>query len=277
MLPQKKSGSPKFSALVTLGLVILAGAFALVGISVFMRGFSASAPAPTFVAGAAPTQPSPTETSIPPTEPGDATPTPIVIMGVPNLVTPPPTYAVGPTAQFTKVIPVSEWLTYEDKQAGFSVKYPPDWYLKTTPEDERVAGYGTSLFSYDSHDMKLSVLNKSGKWPSNFVKMEIMLFTTKGTNHPLRPNQTIEDWVRWAYPDSEDERIVSEAIKELNGVKAFERITYSDKAASAWRRWRAIYLFRGEYIMVIGHAYPEQETVSKKILETIVSSIRLTK
>jgi len=273
MLPQNKLPSTKVSVFVTLGLVVLVGALALFGISVVMRGISESAPAPAFVAGAAPTQSVETETPIPPTETNDATPTPLVIMGVPNDVTPPPTYAVGPTAQFTELLPTSEWLTYEDKEAGFSVKYPPDWYLVASPEQERVAGYNVSVHSYDPQDMTLSVLRKSGKWPSNFIKVEIALMVSELTGQTLASNENISDWVHRTYPMAEEERVISENSTEIGGRKAFEQITQPNNGTA----WSATYLPVGKYIMVVGRPHAEEDTIASRITRTIIDSIQFTK
>lgn len=273
MSPKSKLPSTKVSVVVTLGLVILFGALALLGIAVLMRGISESAPAPGFVAGAAPTQIVATETPVPPTATSDATPTPLVIMGVPNDVTPPPTYAVGPTAQFTELLPISEWLTYEDKQAGFSFKYPPDWYLAGPPEQERVAGYSASIHSYDPQDPDLSILGKSGKWPPNYIKVEIALIVPELTGLTLLSNEDIADWVHRAYPATEEEQIISEGPTEIDGVKAFEQVIQSHNGPT----WSATYLFVGKYIMVIGKPYVEGGTSSNKIIETIMDSIEFTK
>lgn len=273
MLPQNKLPSTKVSVFVTLGLVVLVGALALLGVSVVMRGISESAPAPAFVAGAAPTQSVETETPIPPTETNDATPTPLVIMGVPNEVTPPPTYAVGPTAQFTELLPTSEWLTYEDKEAGFSVKYPPDWYLVASPEQERVAGYNVSVHSYDPQDMTLSVLRKSGKWPSNFIKVEIALMVSELTGQTLASNENISDWVHRTYPMAEEERVISENSTEIGGRKAFEQITQPNNGTA----WSATYLPVGKYIMVVGRPHAEEDTITSRITRTIIDSIQFTK
>lgn len=274
MSPQNE---PRFARRIAIIAPGVLGVLALVGLFLFMRDNSQTTSVSS-VAVAAPSAPfKSTSTPIPPTKTIQATPTPIVIMGMPNEVTPPPAYIVGPTAQFTKWTPLSAWRIYEDKETGFNVKYPPDWYLKTAPEKDRVAGSVTSLYSYDSQDMNLSVLGKSGKWPPNFVKLEIYFFLPEGTGHPLGPNQAIEDWVRASYPDSDEEKIVSETMTEIDGVKAFERVTQSDKAVTPWRRWRAIYLSVDRYIMIIGHPYEREESFNKKALEIIVSSIRWTK
>ncbi|MDL1897562.1 hypothetical protein FBQ82_14955 [Anaerolineae bacterium CFX7] len=272
MLPQNKLPSTKVSVVVTLGLVVLVGLLALIGISVLMRGISESAPAPVFVAGAAPTQVVETGTAIPPTEPKDATPTPLVIMGVPNEVTPPPTYAVGPTAQFTELLPTSEWLTYEDKQAGFSFQYPPDWYLVTSPEQERMAGYSVSIHSYDPQDPNLSVLGKSGKWPPNYTKMEFALVLPELTGDTLMPNESIADWARRSPAVTSEERIISEETIQIDGVEAFRQTVESKAPTSS-----VIYLPVDKYIMHVVYPYEKEETLNTQVVQAILASIRISK
>lgn len=273
MSPKSKLPSTKVSVVVTLGLVVLAGVLGFIGISVLLRGISESASEPAFVAGAAPTQIVETETPIPPTEPNDVTPTPLVIMGVPNDVTPPPTYAVGPTAQFTELIPTSKWLTYEDKQAGFTFKYPPDWYLVASPEQERVAGYSLSVHSYDPQDPNLSILGKSGKWPSNYTKLEITLDSPEAEGHPLEPNEDLADWVHRTRPLQESEQTLSEKKLRVDGIDAFEQITQSENSPS----WSVIYLYSGKYMMFIAHPYEKEEIFNYQVIQTILSSMQFHK
>ena len=272
MLPQSKLPSTKVSVIVTLGLVVLVGALALIGISVLMRGISESTPPPPFIAGAASTPVIPTETLIPPTETKDVTPTPLVVMGVPNEVTPPPTYAVGPTAQFTKLLPTSEWLTYEDKQAGFSFLYPPDWYLVTSPEQERRAGYSVSVHSYDPQDMTLSVLRKSGKWPSNYIKMEFALVLPELTGNTLMPNESIADWAHRSPAVTSEEKIISEETIQIDGVEAFQQIVESKAQTSS-----VIYLPVDKYIMHIVYPYEKEETLNTQVIQAVLALIRISK
>jgi hypothetical protein len=245
------------TALVTLFLLVIVGALILLGTNEPSTAIRDAAPSERTAQENASTNMTTPRATVPRT-----------VMGVGVIETPPPTYAVGPTAQFMKLIPISEWLEYEDETVGFRVKYPPDWYLSSPPDDSRTHGYVTAFFSYDHHDPELPVLAKSGKWPGNFVKVEIYS-VPEANDPPLRAGEDIAAWVRRTRPRADDDKLIQEGPVEIDGIAAFRQVI----EYKGWSTGSATYFFYGGYVFTIAHRYYGPGTVVSQFLQTMIDSM----
>lgn len=261
----------KLVPVVTLGIILVVGLVLFLGISLLTRQDSASQQSPSFAAAAPLAQAVSTKTRVRPTRKNKGKPTVQVWLGTPNYPTPAPTYAVGPTAQFSRFIPIAEWKTYVAPE-GFSVKYPPDWYFETLPQEQelRVNGSTVHLWSYDYRDPNLSAIGKAGEWPPHFTKATISLARPETSGFPVEENETIQDWVYRAFPEDE-EKVVSEESVQVDGRQAFRRVT----GTTGRPNWSITYLFHGPYIMLISHPVHEEGSFNRRVIQAIVDSIEI--
>lgn len=270
MQPRKSTASSSFGPFATLAFITLAALLLVAGIWVLTRGTASEQNAPTAIA-AAQAQATSEVTDVPPTEEVEPTPDFEFYLGTPNSPTQEPTYAVGPTAQYSEILPISEWESF-DAPEGFSVKYPPDWYFETLPQEQelRVNGSTVHLWSYDYRDPNLSAIGKAGEWPPNFTKATISLARPETSGFPVEENETIQDWVHRAFPE-EEESVVSEESVQVDGRQAFRRVT----STVGRRNWSITYLFHGPYIMLISHPVHEEGSFNAQVITQIVESITI--
>lgn len=197
------------------------------------------------------------ETEIPtpdiptPTQPPDPTP-----------------YTPGPTSQFTTIVPTEDWLVYVDEQAGFSVKYPPDWYLTTTPLEERVFGSTTQLYSYDPNDP--NPVPKGTNPADNFIKLTIVSDSLQAMGWPFLPGETLTEWVQRTQPRSGDEQqILEEREASIGGLPAyFQKTIYKGTEAATF------YVHRDANMVYVGYFVRPSGSIHEQLIETILASLR---
>lgn len=279
--PRKAGISP---SPLTLAFLIVFATITVVGaISLFIVGMAAPA---TTMTGAPPnaaaleivTQTSPSSS---PTSQASPTSFPIpetVVVNTPTVrptlpLPPSPTiYIAGPTAQFSTPIPIAEWSVYEDGQAGFSIRYPPDWYLKTTQPEDRIFGSTTQLSSFDPNDPILEA--KPPQPIPNFTKLEIIVVDNlEATGESFPPNQTIDEWVRTsrAIDDSVQDQLelIDEGPTEVGGVPAyFQVIRYASGGVA-----KTTYVYHNNKLVFINHRFEEAGSFNGQVLQQMIDSI----
>lgn len=201
-----------------------------------------------------------------PTEP----PTP----DIPTPTQPPePTaYIPGPTAQFTTPIPLDEWLVYADEQAGFRIQYPPDWYMTTTPLEERVFGSTTQFLSYDPKDP--NPVPKGTTKPENFIKLEITVDSLDAMGKPFLPDESLANWVVRNYPRSGDEGgeyvILDEVGTTLGDTTAFRQVSSFHGVEGV-----NFFIHRGNDMIFVGYQTPSPGGFNEQIIDSMLESFEL--
>lgn len=193
-------------------------------------------------------------------------------LATPDIPTPsqppdPTPYLRGPTAQFSTLIPMQEWLVYLDAQAGFSIKYPPDWYLNTTPPEERVFGSTTQLLSWDPKDP--DPVPKGTKRPENFIKLEIVSDSLRAMGRQFLPDETLAEWVQRTRPRSGDEmQILEEGETTLGGLPAyFQKTSYKGSEAIVY------YVHRGANMVYIWHWVSAPNSIHEQVIENMLATL----
>lgn len=180
----------------------------------------------------------------------------------------PTAYVPGPTAQFETILPIGDWLEFRDEQAGFSIKYPPDWYLKTTPPEERAAGSTTQFVSYDPNNP--DAVPKGTNKPENFVKLEITTDSLQAMGQPFLPNETLPEWVhRNRATDGEDLAILEERETTLGGRQAFYQVTL-------WKgvvKGATYYIHRDSNMVFVGYLSPPPESWASQVFDQMLASL----
>ncbi len=195
-------------------------------------------------------------------------------------------YIPGPTAQFSKWIPVEEWLTYTDEQARFSVKYPPDWYLVTVPKEYRVFGSTTSLYSYDINNPALAIEGKSGIEHPNYTKIEIgVAWNLEAIGSSFVPGESIFDWAQRnldystiAANETESTNAIfvrEERHVEVGGKPAYMHVVSSSKVQTPSKRNSSvgIYVKNGELLTIIHYPLEPEDSFNARVLQAILDSI----
>ncbi len=277
--PRKAGLSP---SPLLLALLIIAATIVVVGvIALLLTGTSAPAPTQTgAMAGASAPQSEPsgkpaaeildTPTALIPTNVPVHTAIPTIAL--PTLIPEPTPYIPGPTAQFTTQIPIDQWLVYDDAQAGFSIKYPPDWYLRTTAPEDRVFGSTTQLFSYDPNDPILE--SKSRPPLPNFTKIEITVVDNlEATGEVFLPDQTIENWVRTSrvIDDSVGDqlKLIDEGATIVGGVPAYyQLIQYATRGLA-----KTTYVYHKGKLIFIVHGFEEADSFNDLTLRGMMETI----
>lgn len=271
----RKSGpspSPLFLAL----LLVLVTLVVVGVVSLFLTGFNPRTPVQTGAmakSSASDNDQNIKLVVIPDAAATDETPleeeTELPTLDIPTPTQPPdPTpYTPGPTAQFSTPIPTEEWLEYLDEQARFRIKYPPDWYLTTTPLEERVFGSTTQLFSYDPRDP--NPVPKGTTPPENFIKLTIVSDSLEAMGWPFLPNETLEQWVQRTQPGSGDEQQILEAGETtLGGLPAyFQKTTFKGSEAITY------FVQRDANMVYVGHFVPSRGSFGEQVIEAILSTL----
>lgn len=232
-MPQPKQITPRTNApILVLVLVIIIGAASFLLFSLVFQNSNTPDQSTQFVSGAAATPVStgvvvetPSSTELPSTT-LIPTATDEVILGTPVYVSPVPTHATGPTAQFDEVLPIEQWLTFTDEKVGYSIKYPPDWYLETTPPDAIGICCSSSIYSYDPKDPSLETLGKEGKWPSNYVAVHFAVADLRATVPSLafEPNESMGDWVHRVVKLRDIDTVIEEREMTISGMPAYLQV-----------------------------------------------------
>lgn len=183
--------------------------------------------------------------------------------------TPTPAGIVRPTAQFTTLLPLSEWKTYSSPENGFSIRYPPDWIVSPLPPNEcwPINRCFPSFYSYDPRDFKL--FPKGGPIAPNLFEIEIGYWDdTMGRPLPA-PNENFPDYVatRTTNPPGVGDQLLYSEIIRIGGVESVLRVTeLNDKVTS-------IFVPRQDYVFILMYWEPQIEynnQVLKMMLDSIV-------
>lgn len=279
--PRKSSASP---APLFLALLIAVVTLVVLGVvSLLLTGFNARAPAQT--GAMARNNESRNNPSLNPASLQDATATDIVeseeelhyeltpsrVLAAPTWPPdratpeppPPPTeisYTPGPTAHFDVMAPFEEWTDYVNEGQGFSVKYPPDWYLNPGQ---------MQFFSYDFNNPKLQL---NPDLSLDYAKIEILVDDLTGLppEHQFRENETLREWVYRTGRVGEDDQVLEEEEFLLDGVPALRQFINYDPGLLI----ETVYLKRPTGLVLITQHYREDFTVPNQIFDLLVSSFR---
>lgn len=185
-------------------------------------------------------------------------------------VAPPPeptalTYTPGPTASLEEVAPIEEWQEYVNEKQGFTIKYPPNWYLNAGP-----TGQTTQIFSYDFNDPSLA--DYKGP-PLNLTKIEIGISSSKNwpPAHQLREGETLREWVAKTGRVSEDDKLIEEEDLTVDGLPALRQLVDFEYGGLI----QVVYVKRTDDVIIIGQPYREQWAVPNQIFEVLIASFRV--
>ena len=98
------------------------------------------------------------------------------------------------------------WLLYEDPYYGFTVRYPPDWFLY--PTNRSAAGNVATITNYR--------LNVGTPTPADFAKLEIGVF-----RYDKSSTQSVKEWAR--HPEWQLSWPVRDSELSINGIDAIEQ------------------------------------------------------
>lgn len=257
---------------------ILVGTLLVASVMVLGVGFVLLSPsiAPLPAASSSIAGPAPTPTGIVPSsiavvKVATENPTVAIVTGAsspratPPVPPPPTAYTPGPTAQFTTFVPIEQWLTLTNREAGFSVRYPPDWYVETPPAAHAGFGSSASFYSYDPKD-PFPIL-KGQTPPPNFSKIEITLVSFADTGGNLQPNETLAEWVDRTRPLPEGS-VTAEYEVTIGGVRGF-----SQRVELTGPSWIDIFVPRGENILLISYPLPLEASFNAAVIRQILDSI----
>lgn len=271
--PRKSSTSPSpFSLALLIVLTML-----LVGGAVYIITIGMTAPAPTQTSALA-------KATATAEEADDENPnyalTPSRVLPVPTdaplppgfeTIPPPPpptviNYTPGPTASLQELAPIEEWKEYVNEQQGFTIKYPPNWYLNAGP-----TGQTTQIFNYDFKDPVLMTYKGP---PLALSKIDIMVNRADG--QPIDrflEGETIRDWVYRTGRVSEEDKVIQEKALTLDGFPAIQQIVDFEYGGLM----NAVYLKRPDDVIMIGQQYHEERAVPNQIFDLLIQSIRIQK
>jgi hypothetical protein len=181
----------------------------------------------------------------------------------------PTTYIPGPTAQFETLAPIEQWKTYNNAEAMYSIKYPPDWYLNTTP-----SGQTTQFFSYDFNDPDPTI-GKGNPPPENFIKVEIAIEDI--TQHPdelFLPGETIADWVQRTRPLVEGvHTLIDEESLTVGGLPAFRQAVRAN--AGDGGTYDAVHVKLGtNVVFIVLHPYATPGSFGNQVFRLMLESFR---
>lgn len=182
---------------------------------------------------------------------------------------PPPTaiaYTPGPTASLEQLVPLEEWKEYVNEQQGFTIKYPPNWYLNAGP-----TGQTTQIFSYDFNDPAFTGYKGS---PRNITKIEI--YARRGqlsAMDQLQGNETIREWVYRTGRISEGDQVIQEEEITVDGLPALRQLVAFEYGGLM----EAVYIKRPNDVILVGQPYREDWTVPNQVFDLLVQSFRIQK
>ncbi len=180
---------------------------------------------------------------------------------------PPPTeinYTPGPTASLDEVPPLGEWKEYVNEQQGFTIKYPPNWYLNAGP-----TGQTTQIFSYDFNDPAI----KGYKGPPLNVT-GIDIYARRGqlsVNDQLKGNETIREWVYRTGRVGEDDEVIGEEEIIVDGFPALRQLVDYDYGGLM----EAVYIRRPTDVILVGQPYREDWTVPNQVFDLLIQNLRI--
>lgn len=187
----------------------------------------------------------------------------------PTLPPPPTEYVPGPTAQFTTPVSIEEWQTLVNPEAGFTLKYPSDWYVVTPEPDHEGFGSGATFYSYDPKD--LFPVPKGSTPSPNISKVEITLDSFVGEGGPLLPTETLAEWVRRTRPMPKDS-----IIREYE-ISLGDNVGFAREVIWMGRTSIEMYVPRGANILLIGYPLPDADSYNDKVIQQMFKSFSFLK
>ncbi len=195
--------------------------------------------------------PVPTDAPVPP---GAKSPIPL----------PPPTeisYTPGPTASLEVLVPIEEWREYVNEQQGFTIKYPPNWYLNPGP-----TGQTTQIFSYDFNDPALDGYKGP---PLDLTKIEIGITQAQ----QFLPNESIHEWIYRTGRLGEDDKLIQEEELPVDGLPALRQLVDFEYGGLI----EGVYVKRTNDVIIIGQHYREDWAIPNQVFALLVQNFRIQK
>ena len=176
-------------------------------------------------------------------------------------VPPPPeptqiTYKPGPTASLQELAPLIEWKEYKNEYQGFTIKYPPNWYLKAG-----ATGQMTQIFSYDYKDPALTAHKGS---PLDLAKVEIGVSQVQ----QFLADENLSNWVSRTGRVSEGDKVLREEEITVSGLPALRQLVDYEYGGLI----EVVYVKRGNTVIMIVQYYKEDWSVPNRVFELLVQS-----